>query len=285
MNHPVELLMQAYLKDIVGHKTKMSSEVIETVVNDIRDALHRQFAGEARQEFRLRPSNLGRPKCQLWFDKNKPSETSELPSNFVINMFLGDVVESIFKGILRAMKVEFEDNGKIDIDIEGQNISGEYDLILNGKVDDVKSASNWSYKNKFANYESLRSNDSFGYIPQLAVYAEGTGAKVGGWWVINKSNGDFKYISANGLKVNDEIDKMKDTIAAVESKDLVRCFEPELEYFRGKATGNKVLNKNCTFCDYRHSCWDSLQELPSQMSKAKEPKMVQYIELRKESNL
>ena len=44
MNHPVELLMQAYLKDIVGHKTKMSSEVIETVVNDIRDALHRQFA-------------------------------------------------------------------------------------------------------------------------------------------------------------------------------------------------------------------------------------------------
>ena len=30
-------------------------------------------------------------------------------------MFLGDVVESIFKGILRAMKVEFEDNGKIDI--------------------------------------------------------------------------------------------------------------------------------------------------------------------------
>ncbi len=86
-------------------------------------------------------------------------------------------------------------------------------------------------------------------------------------------------------KVNDEIDKMKDTIAAVESKDLVRCFEPELEYFRGKATGNKVLNKNCTFCDYRHSCWDSLQELPSQMSKAKEPKMVQYIELRKESNL
>ena len=118
MNHPVELLMQAYLKDIVSHKTKMSSEVIETVVNDIRDALHRQFAGEARQEFRLRPSNLGRPKCQLWFDKNKPSETSELPSNFVINMFLGDVVESIFKGILRAMKVEFEDNGKIDIDIE-----------------------------------------------------------------------------------------------------------------------------------------------------------------------
>ena len=225
MNHPVELLMQAYLKDIVGHKTKMSSEVIETVVNDIRDALHRQFAGEARQEFRLRPSNLGRPKCQLWFDKNKPSETSELPSNFVINMFLGDVVESIFKGILRAMKVEFEDNGKIDIDIEGQNISGEYDLILNGKVDDVKSASNWSYKNKFANYESLRNNDSFGYIPQLAVYAEATGAKVGGWWVINKSNGDFKYVSASEMDRKEVMKSVKDTINYINNDEpFERCF-------------------------------------------------------------
>ena len=86
MNHPVELLAQAYLKDIVNNKTKMDSDTIETVVNDIRDALHRQFAGETRQEFRLRPSNLGRPKCQLWFEKNKPSKGSDLPSNFVINM-------------------------------------------------------------------------------------------------------------------------------------------------------------------------------------------------------
>jgi len=278
MNHPVELLMQAYLKDIVGHKTKMSSEVIETVVNDIRDALHRQFAGEARQEFRLRPSNLGRPKCQLWFDKNKPSETSELPSNFVINMFLGDVVESIFKGILRAMKVEFEDNGKIDIDIEGQNISGEYDLILNGKVDDVKSASNWSYKNKFANYESLRSNDSFGYIPQLAVYAEGTGAKVGGWWVINKSNGDFKYVSASEMDRKEVMKSVKDTINYINNDEpFERCFEPEPEMYRNKPSGNLKLPKECHFCKYKLDCWENIQELPSKVSQAKEPPMVEYL--------
>ena len=278
MNHPVELLMQAYLKDIVGHKTKMSSEVIETVVNDIRDALHRQFAGEARQEFRLRPSNLGRPKCQLWFDKNKPSETSELPSNFVINMFLGDVVESIFKGILRAMKVEFEDNGKIDIDIEGQNISGEYDLILNGKVDDVKSASNWSYKNKFANYESLRSNDSFGYIPQLAVYAEGTGAKVGGWWVINKSNGDFKYVSASEMDRKEVMKSVKDTINYINNDEpFERCFEPEPETYRNKPSGNLNLPKECHFCKYKLDCWKNIQELPSKVSQAKEPPMVEYL--------
>ena len=152
MNHPVELLAQSYLKDIISNKKKMDSETIETVVNDIRDALHRQFAGESRQEFRLRPSNLGRPKCQLWFDKNKPSQASELPSNFVINMFLGDVVEAIFKGILRAMKVDFKDTGNIDVDIDGQKITGEYDLILNDKVDDDINLLSHSQ----TNYKSLK---------------------------------------------------------------------------------------------------------------------------------
>ena len=77
-----------------------------------------------------------------------------------------------------------------------------------------------------------------------------------------------------------ELDKVKQSIKAVESKDLVRCFEPEPETFRGKETGNMVLNKNCTFCSYRQSCWETLQELPAQMSQAKEPKMVQYISLK-----
>mgnify|MGYP003678513077 FL=1 len=77
-----------------------------------------------------------------------------------------------------------------------------------------------------------------------------------------------------------ELDKVKQSIKAVEAKDLVRCFEPEPETFRGKETGNMVLNKNCNFCSYRQSCWETLVELPAQMSQAKEPKMVQYISLK-----
>ena len=281
MNHPVELLAQAYLKDIVNNKVKMDSDVIETVVSDIRDALHRQFAGETRQEFRLRPSNLGRPRCQLWFDKNKPSEGSDLPSNFVINMFLGDVVESIFKGILRAMKVEFKDNGKIDMDIEGENITGEYDLILNGKVDDVKSASAWSYKNKFDSYGSLSAKDAFGYIPQLAIYAKGANVDVGGWWVVNKSNGEFKYISAEHMDVEDVMNDVKSTVSYINNNEpFKRCFEPVVETYRNKETGNKLLPDECHFCKYKYDCWDTLEELPSKTYQgAKEPPMKEYVSL------
>ena len=280
MNHPVELLAQQYLKNIVNNKTKMDSDTIETVVNDIRDALHRQFAGETRDEFRLRPSNLGRPKCQLWFEKNKPSKGSDLPSNFVINMFLGDVVEAIFKGILRAMKVEFKDNGKIDLDVEGENITGEYDLILNGKVDDVKSASAWSYKHKFENYASLAEHDAFGYIPQLAIYSEGTGADVGGWWVINKGNGEFKYVSAEQMDKDAVMKEVRSTVAYINNDEpFERCYEPVPETYRGKESGNMVLPRECHFCKYKYDCWDNIQELPSKVSQAKEPPMVEYISL------
>ncbi len=281
MNHPVELLAQSYLKDIVNNKVKMDSDVIETIVSDIRDALHRQFAGEARHEFRLRPSNLGRPRCQLWFDKNKPSEGSDLPSNFVINMFLGDVVESVFKGILRAMKVEFKDNGKIDIDIEGENITGEYDLILNGKVDDVKSASAWSYKNKFDSYGSLSEKDAFGYIPQLAIYAKGANVDVGGWWVVNKSNGEFKYISAEQMDVEDVMKDVKSTVSYINNDEpFERCYEPTVETYRNKETGNMLLPEECHFCKYKYDCWETLEELPSKTYQgAKEPPMKEYVAL------
>ena len=62
-----------------------------------------------------------------------------------------------------------------------------------------------------------------------------------------------------------------------------RCFEPEEETFRGKATGNLVLNKNCTFCDFKKACWEILIEAPAVMSKAQFPKIVSYVELNKEN--
>ena len=146
------------------------------------------------------------------------------------------------------------------------------------KLDDVKSASDWSYKYKFDSYETLHSGDSFGYVGQLAGYAKASNKKAGGWWVVNKANGQFKYVPAH-IEMDKEIDKIKKNIKSAESDKLVRCFEPEPETFRGKPTGNMVLNKNCTFCSYRQDCWETLEELPSQVSQAKEPRMVQYVKL------
>ena len=99
-------------------------------------------------------------------------------------MLLGDIVEAVFKGLLRASGVQFEDNGNITLDLgDNKTIKGEYDLILDGKVDDIKSASPWSYNNKFVNLETLKQGDSFGYIPQLVGYAKG-GGRQRCWWLV-----------------------------------------------------------------------------------------------------
>lgn len=279
MNHPAEMMIHQYLQNASKGETAMSSETIEQVASDIKDALNRQFNSKRDTDFRFRMSNIGRPSCQLWYEKNKPETAIPRPTTFVMNMMIGDIVEAVFKAILRSAKVDFEDSDTVSLDIDKNNtISGTYDLVMNDAVDDIKSASDWSYKYKFDSYETLHSGDSFGYVGQLAGYAKASNKKAGGWWVVNKANGQFKYVPAH-IEMDKEIDKIKKNIKSAESDKLVRCFEPEPETFRGKPTGNMVLSKNCTFCSYRQDCWETLEELPSQVSQAKEPRMVQYVKL------
>tara|TARA_R110002074_G_scaffold214672_1_gene384493 strand:- start:563 stop:1420 length:858 start_codon:yes stop_codon:yes gene_type:complete len=279
MNHVAELKLHQYMTDAVNGKSTISDEVIDQVANDVRDALQRQFSGKVkRKDFRLRMSNIGRPTCQLWYEKNKPETALPKSNNFMMNMMLGDIVEAVFKGLLKAAKVDYQDSENVILKLKDDNVSGSYDLVIDGAVDDVKSASDWSYKNKFESYDTLSSGDGFGYVGQLAGYAKASGKKVGGWWVVNKANGHFKYVPASGLNLDDEIKKIEDTVATVNTNKFERCFEPEIETFRGKATGNTVLNSNCKFCDYRYDCWN-LTDKPAVMSKAQTPKIVSYISM------
>ena len=261
MQHRGELAISQYLENASKGLTSMSDETINRVGEEIKEALKRQFAGgNKRDGFKLRMSNIGRPSCQLWFEKNKPETALPRPTTFVMNMMIGDIVESVFKALLTEAKVSYKDSDTVALEIDDKTtISGSYDLVVDDAVDDIKSASDWSYKYKFDSYESLASGDSFGYVGQLAGYAKASGYKAGGWWVVNKANGQFKYVPAN-IDMDEELTKIKKNIKATESKELVRCFEPEPETFRGKPTGNMVLNKNCTFCSYRQSCWETLRD-------------------------
>ncbi len=285
MNHPAELALHQYMEKAANGNTTMSPDTIKQVAQDISDALQRQFGGgNKRDGFRLRMSNVGRPSCQLWFERNKPETALPKPTTFVMNMMLGDIVEAVFKGLLKEAGVQYEDSDTVTLKTNNASINGTYDIVIDGAVDDVKSASNWSYIHKFDSFDTLRDGDGFGYVGQLAGYAKASGKRAGGWWVVNKANGDFKYVPATGLDVDEEIQKIESNIDNAMSDELVRCFEPEKETFNGKETGNLVLNKGCTFCSYKHTCWPKMVELPAVKSKAKDPKIVSYIQLSEEYN-
>mgnify|MGYP003110098679 FL=1 len=282
MHHPAELKLHQFMSDAVKGKTTFSEETAKKIGAEVADAVIRQFgSGKSREEFRLRMSNIGRPTCQLWFEKNKPETALPKPTTFVMNMMLGDIVEAVFKGLLTESGVDFDDTDKVTLKVGDSNdtrVSGSYDLIMGGAVDDIKSASDWSYRNKFDSYETLKNSDPFGYVGQLAGYAQASDKRAGGWWVVNKANGSFKYVPA-AIDMRKELTKLKETVEKVNENKFERCFEAVPETYRGKPSGNMVLNDNCKFCDYRFECWPNMKELPSKVSQAREPKMVAYVEL------
>ena len=111
MTHPAELSLHQFMTDAVKGKTTMPKDVIRQVGRDVTAALKRQFSsGISRDKFSLRMSNIGRPTCQLWFQKNKPELAEPKPTNFLMNMLLGDIVEAVFKGLLKAAGVEYTDS-------------------------------------------------------------------------------------------------------------------------------------------------------------------------------
>ena len=279
MNHPAELAINQYLEDATSGKSSMSEETVQQIGKDVMDSVRRQFGGgNKRDEFRLRMSNIGKPTCQLWFVKNKPEKALPKPTTFVMNMLLGDIVEAAFKGIITEAGVAYEDEDNfVQLELNEDTIHGSYDLIMDGALDDVKSASDWSYRNKFESYDTLSKGDSFGYIGQLAGYAKATGKKVGGWWVVNKANGNIKYVPADGFDLDAEIAKIQDTVDTVNKNEFERCFNPVPETFRGKTSGNTILNPSCKFCDFRFECFPELQELPSKVSQARVKPTVSYI--------
>ena len=284
MNHPAELALHQYMENAASGKSTMSEATIKQVGMDVMGALGRQFGGgNKRDKFGLRMSNVGRPTCQLWFEKNEPEKALPLPTTFVMNMMIGDIVEAVFKGLLKEAGVQYEDDAKVTLDLDDDtSVSGTYDIVIDGAVDDIKSASNWSYTNKFESFDTLRQGDAFGYVAQLAGYAKASGKRAGGWWVVNKANGEFKYVPATGIDIDQEVVHIKQTADTLEENSFERCFDAVPEKFRGKETGNMVLTTECGFCRYRFACWPGLEERPAVASQAKQPKTVAYVSLAEE---
>ena len=279
MNHPAELAIYSFLQKALAGEANMTEAVTKQVAADVEAALNKQFNSPPRGDFRLRMSNIGKAPCQLWFEKNDPEDRRPFPPHFLMNMILGDIVEAVFKGLLRAVDQEFKDNEIVTLKLpNGQEIKGEYDMEMDGKIDDVKSASPWSYKNKFESFETLNKDDSFGYVSQLVGYAEAAGKGVGGWWVVNKGNGEFKYVDASDVDKEAVIEGIQATVDYIENDEpFKRCYEAVPETYFKKPSGNLVLNSKCHWCDFKHKCWD-LQELPSRVYKGKkEAPLVEYV--------
>ena len=85
-------------------------------MGDISAALSKQFKESRKgQPFRWRMSNVGRPYCQMWYDKNKPEKALPYPTTFIMNMMIGDIVEAVFKGLMTEAGIQYEDSKEVSL--------------------------------------------------------------------------------------------------------------------------------------------------------------------------
>ena len=264
-----------------GEPVDVAEEVIEKAVKEFEEVLRKQL-GRNKEPFRIRMSNFGRPTCQLQMEKSG-AERSRSPYNHILRMMIGDAVEVYLTALLRIAGANIT-GGKdvVSFPVGDTTIKGESDIDFDGKVWDIKSSSPWAYKNKWSKgYRALADDDSFGYIGQLYGYSAGQDKEMGGWVVADKSSGEVIFVDAEPKsgELSELYMKLSESVRKVESDaPFERCFEPEEEFFNRKPTGNYRLGTQCSFCDYKHACWDNLQYKPQAQSKAQNPRHYWYTE-------
>ena len=276
-----------FLAEANKASVEVSDELIEEFGNACKGAFKKQFTEKRQKEFSYRMSNIGKPLCQLQMEKSG-AESEPLPYNFKMRNLFGDLIEASAITIMKASGVEVKDiQKKVKLKTEKEEISGTMDVKIGGKVWDIKSASPWSFTNKFGDnggFDSVAKDDNFGYVSQGYMYGEADKSDFAGWIVVNKSTGEWCVTETpkqNQDYKTSAIATAKNNINSLHKNvPFKRCFDDEEEYFYKKPTGNRVLGFTCSFCSYKRACWgDKIQYLPQQQSKGKTPKYIWYTKI------
>ena len=215
-------------------------------------------SGEARKGT-LRMSNVGQP-CgrKLWYHvNNEPGEN--LRASTRLKFLYGDLIEEVVLSLAEAAGHDVQ--GRQDR-MELAGIVGHRDGVIDGMLVDVKSASTFGFK-KFKEHE-LRKEDPFGYLMQLSSYLL---ASRDDPLVTNKREAAFLVMDKqHGHLVLDKYD-LTHEMATLESmierrKKMVKDAIPPARGYTDKAfqkSGNRQLGIECSYCEYKHSCWPGLR--------------------------
>ena len=233
--------------------------------------------------------------------ENKDPRVEPLSYDKKLMFTIGDIVEALVDVAIRQSKHlrVVSTNGKCSLTLKNGVIQGEFDLIVEMGGEyylwDIKTASPYSFDNKFSNFDVLNAGDDFGYVGQLIGYSQAEpdleelkGKEIipAGWIVINKVNGAIKVLEIpehrrdeiildKMAELNDTYDKMGDP-----TTEIPPCTGVEDETFYKKPTGRKVLSKKCSFCNCKQICHEDnggVVEMAQPESKAKNPPRKWYI--------
>ena len=280
LQQQLEMTLDKLSNDEFDHLT-IDEAWIDEAAEEFKAALRKQLTPQER-DFRLRMSNVGKPLCQLQHGA-MGSEKKRKDYNFKIQMLIGDAVECITNVMLKIAGANITGGkNQVELKIGETVVKGEDDIEIDHKVYDVKSCSPWAFDNKWdKGYSGLKLSDDFGYVGQLTGYAQAQNKELGGWIVVNKSNGRIAVVDAEVSETEKQMNlfKMEHNVDQVTTgAPLDRQFAPIPDTFRGKPTGLKRLTKSCEWCDFIKPCYPKAKYMPHPKSEAKNPPMYWFIE-------
>lgn len=230
--------------------TKSFGEALSKIVEDRLQ--------EGKQEFRIRPSNLGETCLRrLWYQANKPELAEPLKGQDLLKFLLGDIFESVILYLAEAAGHEVK--GQQDV-VTLHGVSGRRDAVIDGVLTDAKSASPYSWQ-KFADHLTP-DKDAFGYLSQLEFYRQASvddpvvtvkdqAAFLAGEKVLGKLVVDFH--EATGVDFEARIHEVSTAIESPRPPERGHQAVPD------GASGNMKLPVKCSYCEFKHSCWPGLR--------------------------
>lgn len=244
-------------------EAEISEELIEEFGELCKASLRKQFTPNKR-EFKIRVSQIGKSLRQQQCELLDCETDEEEPYNTILKFLYGDVVEAILVVLLKASGTKIQElSKKVKLPIGGIEIEGELDVKINDKIYDIKSASPFSYDNKFSRgFDYVNEVDNFGYVTQLYLYAEAEKCGVGGWIVMNKINGEVQVVEPpiedNKYKVQHlqlAETNIKALLATTSLDDVAKDLPSVPELFYKKPTGRRVLDSRFTYFPYKNIVW------------------------------
>lgn len=236
----------------------------------------KRFSEKQEPRNHLSPSMMGKP-CdrQKWYMVNKPNSGETLSAETLGTFFYGDILE-IFAIALAKAAGHTITGLQEPLDICG--IRGSGDVVIDGWVVDVKSASSYGFEkfkgNQLKGFHKTTKKDGrvwvppeeadgFGYISQLSSYLYGYRNNPE---VHHKDRAAFLAVKKDRFKlhldfynlekeVENKPEEVKRNQAMVKGDIPPRGFTDTED---GKS-GNRKLKFQCSYCSYKKDCWPNLR--------------------------
>jgi hypothetical protein len=251
MNDLVEDIYKALEPLSDGKSIALSEEDIEDFGENIKKVMS-SWANPIKRdtEFSIRMSNVGIHPRKLWYDSKYKytREINKIKPSTQIKFLYGHILEELVLLLVRLSGHNISAEQK-EVVVDG--VTGHLDCIIDNEVVDIKTASGFAF-HKFKN-GTLREDDPFGYLGQLAGYEEAEGTENGGFLVLNKESGELCLYCPEDLDKPNIINKIKKIRTALkkDAPPVEYCYDTIPEGQKG----NEKIHKNCGWCPYKYECF------------------------------